>query len=311
MSEKTVPAELYLEKKEHINVIEDYRWCATNLPDKVLETIPQVVLKEYQITANSMINSFKFWASPNNGPEDTIPEADTTVENISIWASAITKNPWSNLYSGLVQSTYTLPYYATYHHQLDHTWSDGAGAGQKFFEAASAALSKLAVDSSLLKFKKWEGTGEATIPIEFYLFNTVADIDIEKNYDLVRRLVKSNLSVRLNSMMSLPPCIYSVYIPGIRWSPACAVQNFSVENVGQLHYIDDLGNLPDAYKITLNLTELTPEDRRFFDGSKPASRRVEVIRDMTPQTPDEPELNKEPEWQIETARQYSHIGRSL
>jgi hypothetical protein len=90
----------------------------------------------------------------------------------------------------------------------------------------------------------------------------------------------------------VPPVIYEVSIPGIRYAPAAYISNLVVESIGQVNNVrlpatignggflelNDLDiNVPDAWNITIQLTELLPETRNIFAGVFNSANKIRVI----------------------------------
>ena len=70
---------------------------------------------------------------------------------------------------------------------------------------------------------------------------------------------------RRNLMLSYPPCIYEVEIPGVRHCPAAFISNFKVKDMGHKRYIDGT-QYPDAYRVSISINEMLPESRNIYKG---------------------------------------------
>jgi hypothetical protein len=99
---------------------------------------------------------------------------------------------------------------------------------------------------------------ERSITISFPLYNTISPTDWKKNRDFYQIFASQNLFQKRDFVTGLPPVFYRVYIPGQYFSHASCVTNFTVENLGntRLAYGDNGFIIPDAYQITITLTEM-------------------------------------------------------
>lgn len=128
--------------------------------------------------------------------------------------------------------------------------------------------------------QSWNGTSGATYSIGFDLLNTVEYDAIRRNWELVYLLTHQNAGFRRNALISYPPCIYEIKIPGIRFCPA-AYLNISVGNIGQtrLVNIDGYGPkaIPEAYRVAVSVTELLQYTRNIHEGLLENDSKVSAI----------------------------------
>lgn len=159
------------------------------------------------------------------------------------------------------------------------------------------------------RMKVWSPSSPASYTFTFELHNTMVDNNDQysnflRNYQLVRALKYNNLPERLNSSVLLQPAIYKVEIPGIHYSPASALSNIKIESLGQkdiiklpvnmsrhpttgLLYQDpepllaDMSSIeiPDAYKITITVTDLYVETKELYFSAFSKDNKVEVMFD--------------------------------
>jgi hypothetical protein len=107
--------------------------------------------------------------------------------------------------------------------------------------------------------------GERTITISFPLFNTVAPTDWKDNQKFIHTLMNQNLMYKTSFVTGVPPVFYDVFIPGQYYCWASCVTNLQVENLGNQRIIDGT-IVPDAYQITITLTEMVLPSKNQFDA---------------------------------------------
>ena len=159
------------------------------------------------------------------------------------------------------------------------------------------------------RMKVWSPSSPTTYTFSFELHNTMVDginqyANFLKNYQLIRALKYNNIPERLSSSVLLQPAIYKVEIPGVHYSPASALSSIKIESLGQkdiiklpinmsrdattgLLYqdpkteIDDMTSveIPDAYKITITVTDLYVESKELFFSSFSNNNKVVVTFD--------------------------------
>jgi hypothetical protein len=230
------------------------RWCAADAGDVSMQDVPYIKLVEYQQMTSALEQSLAYW------------------NDFEVKANG-EGSPYSKLYlAKATGNTYILPYFEAYHHRIDQTWSPGAGPSQdnniglkwyliqKTFESPAAGVEQP---------HAWSGQALANYTVRFHLINTYApDEDIMKNFLFLRTLTSKSLLGRPDAIRYIPPCLYTASVPGVRYSPACALGNFTVENVGSMNY-HDLGGqrmiIPDAWFVTLNVKELILESREILN----------------------------------------------
>lgn len=109
-----------------------------------------------------------------------------------------------------------------------------------------------------------------SVPIEFYLYNTLSENAYLKNIELITKLVIQNTPHRHNRILVDPPCIYELTVPGRGFFPYTYVSSLQVNHVGTRRSLSSsIGNsktviVPDAFKITLELKSLTSDVNNFF-----------------------------------------------
>jgi hypothetical protein len=121
----------------------------------------------------------------------------------------------------------------------------------------------------LLKPKFYNPSSSSqSVTFSFPLLNTISEDLIERNYKLSWLLLFQN-SVRLIDRGAyIPPCIYEVTIPGYTYMKFGFVQSIGLEFIGtrRVMQVDGVETIiPEAYKITMTLSQLTTDVAEFFD----------------------------------------------
>lgn len=133
---------------------------------------------------------------------------------------------------------------------------------------------------------------EKSYTVSFPLFNTKDYAEIIKNWQFLFLLNYQNTPNRLTRDLIDPPCIYEAYLPGVWYSPYCCVTNLTVDYVGgrremelPVPYVGEADSpaadadaaetwikqkkkirtiVPDAYNVTVTLTELFAGSQNFM-----------------------------------------------
>lgn len=133
---------------------------------------------------------------------------------------------------------------------------------------------------------------EKSYTVTFPLFNTKDYTEIIKNWQFLFLMNYQNTPNRLTRDLIDPPCIYEAYLPGVWYSPYCCVTNLTVDYVGgrremelPVPYVSSADAttaetdaskswkkekrkirtiIPDAYNVTVTLTELFASSQNFM-----------------------------------------------
>ena len=117
------------------------------------------------------------------------------------------------------------------------------------------------------------------ITVEFPLYNTLNAWDWVKNRDFIYRFMSQNLYIKRDFITGVPPCFYRVYVPGQYFCFASCVTNIKVENLGNQRMIDDKYIIPDAWQISITLSEMVMPSLNQFQAliTGDAQGRVNVV----------------------------------
>lgn len=278
-----------LKDQDPINIITEYPWCITRDRKDLNRHIPKIQLTFYQQNLSAILQSLGYWGNhaidaareilEQAGGEDvSLPDRILGVgQALEEIFTQQQRDPYENLYRADKIIKITFPYYSTYHHILSNSWGENKGILGDLVEKTLVRVSKQLMPSAgILSPKAWEGLQVNSIPVNFVLLNTAEDSNIKANKRLIQNLLLLNAPVRVNFIAALPPAICTAWIPGVRWMPAAYISQLTVENVGQVSYMgDDLGNVPEAYRVDFVLTELFETSRQIILDEK--SRKIKAI----------------------------------
>lgn len=155
-----------------------------------------------------------------------------------------------------------------------------------------------------------------TITINFDLFNTYDQSDVQKNYDLLFLLAFQNLPFREDISRVQPPKIYSLSIPGQTYLPYCYMKSFKVTYKGNRRLIKDVNKyeqespntsptpkkqrviIPDCYGVQIEFLSLVkpsgnfllvPDIRVESPSSSVNVRTIEQNQQSTPVASEQPQ----------------------
>lgn len=239
-----------------VDIVNDYNWTVST-SDLARKEVPVIKIKEYQLTFSSIRNAGQYWFGQAAGLLETGKTGD----------------PYEGLYNveaGQPGNEYTIPYYNEYHHEIRNAWGHNVGLFPEMANQITETVTKVAQawypSAGIEQAKSWEGTDAAIYNVTFYLFNTVdPDNDIKKNKELIYALCNNNLKDKIDFLVTRPPCICQVEIPGVRGKTVAALTRVAISNMGQINKIDG-DNVPDAYQIQLEVKELLNESRQILAG---------------------------------------------
>jgi hypothetical protein len=170
---------------------------------------------------------------------------------------------------------------------IKNNWEDGGSnflenvinkvVNAKFMGASLGGL--FSPGTGLETPQNYKSTNPRTITITFPLYNTQSIDSALANYSFISLFGFQNLKTRTSVITYLPPKIYIVdgFAKGGIYMPAAYVSDYDVTNIGTLRRIEDWqGNeplwIPEAYKVTIGLTELIPQSSNIMQGELGGSK---------------------------------------
>jgi len=254
-------------KQFDFTVPNSFIWTASEFTAKALEEMPSVELVEYQQNSSGILQGINYWQNmiSSGGGGD---------------------NPYQGLYvAKKTGGEYIFPFYSQYNQTIQQTWNASEGMlGDKLGNAKKIieGFGKYgAPTAGIVRPQSWGGVTPATVSFELYLLNTTS-AGYTSNMELLKQLTKQNLHEQSSFLNILPPCLYSVNVPGVRYSPVSVVSNLAIDNMGTINKIDNF-NIPDAWKLSMVFTELIAQSRNLYDEVWNSSGANVAIEAPTPE----------------------------
>ena len=176
---------------------------------------------------------------------------------------------------------YVLPYFNANSFSTTNTWgsteqqttlvaSNLAGEIMKAVDKTAGALNILQPGSFIEKPKYFQYPTEGeSITVTFPLINTYNPykndiLPYQQNYELLWILAYQNKPYRTSFSRIIPPKVYTLTIPGIKYMPYCYISNMAVDFQGTRRNLDVAlptgqqikAPVPEAYTVTLTFTSL-------------------------------------------------------
>lgn len=248
------------------DVVKNYPWTITESKQRI--NVPYIVLEEFEQDVSTLWASLNYWFTQTT-KSGNLSEVD---------------NPYQGLYSAnKTGAKFTLPYFEEYDHNITQNWNPSKGLLEGSIAGGVATaiqnlekMFKRAPGTNINQQRVWEGSGPASYTVNFHLFNTIHQDDYKMNMALRDRLLLSSLHDQRTAILISPPALFSIKIPGIRVSPAAVISNVTVSNVGQMNLIDNK-NIPDAYKLSITITELIVESRQILKDRIDNTNKIVAI----------------------------------
>ena len=281
-----------------VDVVREYSW-AMNDSQWSRDDVPVIELREFQVTGGQLQAAAGYWLKQTIGLAQDVGGAigSDATNNFLNGLQDDRPSPYDGLYRAIPTNfSYRLPFFNNYHTSNNQTWTaqnealsfaNAVGSAtthaKSFLNSGFGALvggiagevikSAAGPSVGMENQELWSNTNVQTYAVQFDLLNTVSPQETKKNYDLVNLLVYQNAYYRRNIMLSYPPCIYEVNIPGVRRCPVAVIENVTVMDIGAKRLYrsntnDPLNNIifPDAYRVELRIRELVPESRNIIEG---------------------------------------------
>jgi len=226
--------------------------CFANQSDKkALYEIPHAELVEYDVDQSIVVNNINY-----------IIHHIKFAKEDPVWT-------YKGLYMGTkTGNRYIVPYLEQFHHSVTSNWDDPGGTGIPGLSQAENLLTKISKimkpAAGILYAKQFTGTTEAAYSLRFNLINTANDENaIQNNFSFITKLLHQNLHNQTSYSAVQPPCLYEVYIPGVRYCPVASL-SITVTNVGTLNKWKTTV-IPDAWSVIINIRELLSESQQIYE----------------------------------------------
>lgn len=229
------------------------RWTASDFDESIaLAEFPYIELIEYEQEFSSLLANINYWEQRISGR---------------------TNDAYRGLYLGSpTGNTYILPFFMDTHHQIGQSWQENSAPLGPWVRGIADAVENVAKTffptAGIIYPKAYAGANQYAYDINFSLLNTIDEVGLFYNKFFLELFISQNLHVQHNALTITPPCLYEVYIPGVRWSPVAVVSNLTVTNIGTLNRIPNVGGgnyiVPDAWNIQIQIQELINESRDIY-----------------------------------------------
>ena len=275
------------------------------------EEIPTIILEEFKLKNNSIIQQavYRVLAAAEAG-SDTVNTVNKVFEDLLESERGQNSEEFNNPYYGVyaVEPTghlYVFPYFSGGNHNHDSNWGK---IGQGAIEGVVSQLAGVVkegttalnvLQSALDQFSNIEGTDTRPVTyieqaqqyraseppsynFDFYLFNTNSVEDVRKNWELCFILLYQNMPNRRNKTIFDPPHLYSVEIPGVRYSPISFISNITIRFEGstrQMEIFEGKGEfvVPEAYRVSIALKDAFPESQNFLESLLDKSLDIRTV----------------------------------
>jgi len=271
----------------NIDILNDFTWRST---DGEIDEVPFITLTEKVLTYGQWVSRIA-----------------NLVEAIGTNATGANTDPYMNLYAGSETGFfYTFPYLVkeggSIRGETRNEWKENsllniignasvlgkistkAAQGLKGAQSAGSFIGDIASPGyGPERIMTYAGTSPKSINITFPLYNTLSPQDAVKNFHFVNLFGMQSLKVRTSFLTFTPPKIYEVdgWSSGGIYMPIAFVSNYNVTSIGTTRYLNGDGYdgylIPEAYKVSVTLTELIPESANIMMGATGDFTKVRVF----------------------------------
>lgn len=225
--------------------------------------------------------------------DTTTGAAKTLLEKLNFDTPDFTNQAKEDPYEGIyaLEDTgfnYIFPLYTTNMRNKNNMYSDsysgdGKGFGEKlatsitgFTESHAQGLRAIVEPGLYIEKTQFYNFGQSreSITFSFPLLNTISPEQIDENYQFLFLILFQNSLYRKDRSAFIPPCIYEVLIPNIRYMKYAYISNLSIDFIGTRRMITVntptlQGNtvktiVPEAYNVNMTITGLHDEVGNFL-----------------------------------------------
>ena len=274
----------------NIDILNKFRW-KTN--DGLTDEVPYIILMEYDLP-------YGLWTSRLSNIFSSIKS--------SLYSGDA--DPYIKLYTGTATGfSYVLPYLLKNGDSIRgsgirNSWKevdisqsvskipaigrDLANAGKAIGDVMQVVGETFTPGYGAEKIMNYSNTERKSITITFPLYNTLDEQEAINNFDFVNLFAIQNLKTRTSWLTYTPPKLYVVEGIGLGslYMPACYVSNYDFKAIGTTRYVSGYGQggksylIPEAYKVSITLTELVAESSNIMWGAL-GGPKVQLINNPT------------------------------
>lgn len=172
---------------------------------------------------------------------------------------------------------YSFPFFEGTPHNLSNSWQSSIQTkptygsmidkAMEWVDTQAATINIMAPGTYIEKPKYFHYPNEGeSISITFPLLNTVRKnsyVSYQQNYELLWILAYQNKPYRTSFSRIIPPKMYTVTVPGMKFLPYAYISNMNVQFLGTRRQLpvntpkgEAITSIPEAYNVTLTFTSL-------------------------------------------------------
>jgi len=195
------------------------------------------------------------------------------------------------LFAGTYQNSYVVPFFNDTYLKADTTGNWSAGGAVQALGETVAGILKEAMNVDFPTTPTWQLADVANrdaITVEFHLINNSTDA-LTKNFKFLNNIISGAFWMQLDYIQKSPN-VYDIEVPG-RFHSYYAALGVEVTHVGKLRTnkevvktfktsLRSLNNetlFPDAYKMTLNIVDLCPNNFNNYIDYLKDGKSAQVI----------------------------------
>jgi hypothetical protein len=274
-----------------VDIAHDYPWTASKTKR---EDIPYIILAEHRNTEATLMRQMQFYGKGAVNTGAGVFGAAPTKGILEVYDEIFPDNPTNN--------KYIFPYFSKSSFDLGTTkWEQMDDIGQSIKDVAGGAadiLDQFAITKDIGKMVRtatsfaeaggavamtalkgmypvvgifdrprvFSAHSDRDITVEFPLYNTLNAWDWIKNRSFIYKFMSQNLYIKRDFITGIPPCFYRVHVPGQYFSFASCVTNIKVENLGNQRMMYDSFIIPDAWQVSVTLSEMVMPSLNQFQA---------------------------------------------
>ena len=266
------------------NVVDNYDWTLNKGVD-----IPYVKLRELEFKGSPVAAGYahfaRFTINLPTVSKFVLPCIADKLNTGEAKSEAQHMNPYAGLYSlKPTGNIYKFPYLSNDAYGRTNSWEETYGGDDDNLLASMGAsiakginkysagggfgaLSGPGVFVERVRFYQPSDASGNQISINFPLLNTQSEGGLSKNQELIKILAKNTSPSRQTKSILLPPKLYEVRVPGIRFIKYAYISPYSVDLLGTRRMINGKV-VPEAFLVNITVNSLTDESGNFLIESQ-------------------------------------------